>query len=180
MYNEEEAARPYARALVQAAQNLGCMARVREDMEALSAQWVGSEVFREWAKRFHSMPRAKHREVVAALWGQSICPPVRVLLEALSEHGLMAVVPQVVRCFRRLADVAEGRRDVVLSFAAEPSAQTLSTLTAKAKAAYGEQTRITVEVRPELGAGVMIRAGHTQFDGTLSGRLRRLSRAFGR
>ena len=46
MYNEEEAARPYARALVQAAQNLGCMARVREDMEALSAQWVGSEVFR--------------------------------------------------------------------------------------------------------------------------------------
>ena len=177
MYNEEEAARPYARALVQAAQNLGCMARVREDMEALSAQWVGSEVFREWAKRFHSMPRAKHREVVAALWGQSVCPPVRVLL---SEHGLMAVVPQVVRCFRRLADVAEGRRDVVLSFAAEPSAQTLSTLTAKAKAAYGEQTRITVEVRPELGAGVMIRAGHTQFDGTLSGRLRRLSRAFGR
>lgn len=180
MYNEEEAARPYARALVQAAQAQGVLARVREDMDALEAQWEGSEVFRDWARRFHSMPRAAHRAGVEALWGESMSGPVKVLLQALSEHGLMAAVPQVVRIFRRLADAAEGRRDVSIAFAAEPSKQTVAALTEKAVAAYGEKTRISVSVRPELGAGMLIRAGHTQIDGSLAGRLRRLARAFGR
>ena len=93
MQNDEEAARPYARALAQAAQDLGLMARVRADMEALEAQWEGSEPLRRWARGFHSMPRAQHRATVDALWGDTMAPPTRKLLEALSVHGLLAAIP---------------------------------------------------------------------------------------
>lgn len=178
MVNEEEAVRPYARALVQAARDLGCLGRVREDMEALAAQWEGSKPFRDWARAFHSLPRAKHRAQVDALWGETMAPPTLALLEALSANGLMGAVPSLVKSFRRFADKAEGRLDVALVFAAPPSPTTEAGLREKALAAYGPKTRITVETDPRLGAGLVVRAGHTQIDGSLAGRLRRLRQAF--
>lgn len=180
MYNEEEAARPYARALAQAARDLGLVARVRGDMEALEAQWQGSPELREWCRAFHSAPRAEHRAFVGEVWGDTLCPPVRTLLEALSENGLLATLPQVARVFRRMADRAEGRVDVTLVFAAEPSPATRAALEAKARKAYGPGAEIRVEVEPRLGAGLVVRAGHLQMDGSLAGRLRRLSQAFAR
>ncbi len=180
MYNEEDAARPYARALAQAAADLGQMARVRGDMEALDAQWQGSPELRDWCRAFHSAPRAAHRAFVGEVWGDTLSPPVRTLLEALSENGLMAALPQVIRLFRRMADRAEGRVAVTLVFAAEPSPDTLAALTAKARAAYGPTAEIRRETDPCLGAGLIVRAGHLQIDGSLAGRLRRLRQAFAR
>ncbi len=180
MYNEEEAARPYARALVQAAADLGLMARVRGDMETLDVQWQGSPELRDWCHAFHSVPRAAHRAFVREVWGESLCPPVRTLLEALSEGGLLAALPQVIRVFRRLADRAEGRVAVTFVFAVAPSQSTLETLTDKARASYGPTTEIRTEVDPRLGAGLVVRAGHLQIDGSLAGRLRRLRQAFAR
>lgn len=177
MYNEEEAARPYARALVHAAMALKAMAQIREDVASLQAQWEGSEPLRDWAKRHRSLPRAQHRALIASIWGESLSHPVLALLEALSEHGRLALIPQVICCFRRLADAAEHRLCVSLDFAAEPSPDTLARLTERARQAYGPQTQVQHRVRPELGAGLIIRAGHTQFDGSLAGRLRRLTRA---
>ncbi len=178
MYNDEEAARPYARALVQAAQDLGCLDRVREDMEALAAQWKGSEALRDWARGFHSMPRAAHRETIDALWGDTMAPPTVALLEALSLGGLMPAIPAVIRAFRRFADKAEGRVDVSLVFAAPPSEATEASLRKRILEAYGERTRLNVSTDPSLGAGLIVRAGHTQIDGSLAGRLRRLRQAF--
>lgn len=180
MYNEEETVRPYVRALVQAAQTLGVLGRVREDMDALATQWEGSEVFRDWAHTFHSMPRSKHRQEIDALWGDTLAEPTRLLLEALSENGLMATVPQAVRLFRRMADRAEGRVRVAIEFAVPPEPTVSDALAAEAREAYGEKTEVTFAVNPKLGAGIRIRAGHTQIDGSLTGRLKRLSKAFKR
>lgn len=178
MVNEEEAVRPYARALVQAAADMDCLGRVREDMDALEAQWEGSKTFRDWAHAFHSLPRAEHRKQIDAIWGETMAPPTLVLLEALSVNGLMGTVPNVIKSFRRFADKAEGRLDVALVFAAPPTPATEAGLREKALAAYGAKTRVTVTVDPRLGAGLVVRAGHTQIDGSLAGRLRRLRQAF--
>lgn len=178
MVNEEEAVRPYARALVQAATDMGCLERVREDMDALEVQWEGSKTFRDWAHAFHSLPRAEHRKQIDAIWGETMAPPTLVLLEALSVNGLMGTVPNVIKSFRRFADKAEGRLDVALVFAAPPTPATEAGLREKALAAYGTKTRVTVTVDPRLGAGLVVRAGHTQIDGSLAGRLRRLRQAF--
>ncbi len=178
MYNEEEAARPYSRALVHAAMTLDAMARVRGDMETLDAQWRECEALREWCTAFHSVPRAEHQAFVDEVWGETLSQPVRILLVSLSEAGLLAALPQVIRVFRRLADRAEGRKDVTFVFAVEPAPKTLEALTAKALAAYGPQTKVQVQVDARLAAGVIIRAGNTQVDGSLAGRLRRLRTAF--
>ena len=162
MVNEEEAVRPYARALVQAAADMGCLGRVREDMDALEAQWEGSKTFRDWAHAFHSLPRAEHRKQIDAIWGETMAPPTLVLLEALSVNGLMGTVPNVIKSFRRFADKAEGRLDVALVFAAPPTPATEAGLREKALAAYGAKTRVSVMVDP----------------GSLAGRLRRLRQAF--
>ena len=180
MYNEEEAARPYARALAQAAMDLGTMARVRGDIEALDAQWQGCEELRAWCTTFHSAPRAAHRAFVGEVWGDTLCGPVRLLLETLSEHGLLAALPQVIRVFRRLADIAEQRKDVELVFAAPPSEATLALLSEKARTAYGPDVTIRTTVNPALGAGLILRAGHMQIDASLAGRLRRLRQTFSR
>ena len=178
MANDEEAIRPYARALAQAAMDLGEMPRVRADMDALEAQWEGSDVFRRWARGFHSMPRAAHRALIDAVWGGTMAAPTLKLLEALSMHGLMAAVPAMVKAFRRFADKAEGRIDVDIVFAVPPKPETEASLRDRAIEAYGPNTRVSVRVDAALGAGLVVRAGHTQFDGSLKGRLRRLRHAF--
>ena len=178
MYYDEAVIRPYARALVLAAQNLGMLARVRGDMEALQNQWEGSEELRDWCTTQRSLPKAAHAEAVKALWDDTMAPPTMILLEALSTAGLLSAIPQVIQVFRRFADLAEGRVDVEFVFATTPSETLLKTLTQRAIAAYGEQTQITVRTDADLGGGLIIRAGNTQIDASLKGRLARLRQLF--
>lgn len=180
MYYDEAVIRPYARALVLAAQKLGILARVRGDMEALHDQWDGSEELRTWCTTLRSLPKAAHAETVNAIWGDSMTRPVCLLLEALSAAGLLGAIPNVIRVFRRFADRAEGRISVEFVFAVPPSDTLLATLTQRAKAAYGEQTQIRVHTDPGLGAGLIVRAGNTQIDATLKRRLTRLRQSFAR
>lgn len=178
MYNEEEAARPYARALVQAACDLGCLERIKADITALEAQWTGCAELRDWAMTPLSMSRQAHRDSVTLLWGDTFAPATITLLQALALNGLLAAIPQVVSSFRRLAALAETQTEVEITFATEPAADTLESLTERARARYGGQTVVSHRVDPSLGAGLVIRAGYTQIDGSLAGRLRRLRRAF--
>ncbi len=178
MYNDEEAARPYARALVQAAQETGQLERVRGDIEALADQWEGSQEFRDWATAFHSMSREQHKAAIDALWGDTMSPPVKVLLETLSINGGLAAIPHVIRCFHRFANALEGRIEVTFVFADTPRPETVASLTERALAAYGPHTQIQTKISPALGAGLVVRAGNLQIDGSLAGRLRRLRYAF--
>lgn len=178
MYYDEAVIRPYARALVLAAQKLGILARVRGDMEALQEQWDGSEVLRDWCTTARSLPKAAHAEAIKALWGDTMTQPTCVLLEALSTAGLLAAIPQTIRVFRRFADRLEARVSVEFVFATTPSNALLTTLKQRAIAAYGEQTQITVRTDATLGAGMVIRAGNTQIDASLKGRLARLRQLF--
>ncbi|MBQ9693468.1 MAG: F0F1 ATP synthase subunit delta [Kiritimatiellae bacterium] len=178
MYYDEAVIRPYARALVLAAQNLGILARVRGDMEALQDQWEGSKELRDWCNTARSLPKAAHAEIVHALWGDTMARPTMVLLEALSTAGLLSAIPQVICVFRRFADRTEGRVTVEFVFAVAPSKALLMSLSERAIAAYGEQTQIRVRTDADLGAGFIIRAGNTQIDASLKGRLARLRQLF--
>ncbi len=178
MYNEEDIARPYARALVAAAIEGQCMSTVREDMAALQLQWEHCEALRDWCQMYHSLPREKHCAMVRELWGDTFSKPVLVLLEALAIHGLLATIPLVIRLFKRFANMREGRVHVTLTFAVEPSPTMLNTLTARARDAYGNATTTEIVIDPTIGAGCIIRAGDKQIDGSLTGRLRRLRKTF--
>lgn len=180
MYYDEAVIRPYVRALVLSAQKLGILARVRGDMEALHAQWEGSDLLRTWCTTVRSLPKVAHIAAIDTLWGDTMAHPTRVLLEALSTAGLLAAIPQTVRLFRRFADRAEGRVAVEFLFAVTPSDALLEDLKHRAREAYGEQTEFSVSVNEALGAGLVIRAGNTQIDASLKGRLKRLQQAFDR
>ena len=178
MYCDEAIIRPYARALVLAAQKSGMLARVRGDMEALAAQWEGSEELRTWCTTARSLPKAAHAALVGDLWGETMAHPTCVLLEALSAANLLGAIPTVIRVFRRFADLTEGRVTVTFVFAAIPSETLLASLRKRAIEAYGEQTEIAIQLDASLGAGLIVRAGNTQIDASLKGRLARLRQTF--
>lgn len=178
MYCDEAIIRPYARALVLAAQKQGQLARVRGDIEALNAQWEGSEELRTWCNTARSLPKATHAEIVRSLWGDSMTHATCVLLEALSVAGLLSALPNVIRVFRRFADTVEQRVDIEFVFATKPSAALLQSLQKRAIEAYGEKTQFDVRIDETLGAGLIIRAGNTQIDASLKGRLARLKQTF--
>ena len=178
MYCDEAIIRPYARALVLAAQKSGILARVRGDMEALAAQWEGSEELRTWCTTARSLPKAAHAALVSDLWGETMAHPTCVLLEALSAANLLGAIPTVIRVFRRFADLTEGRVTVTFVFAAIPSETLLASVRKRAIEAYGEQTEIAIQLDASLGAGLIVRAGNTQIDASLKGRLARLRQTF--
>jgi ATP synthase F1 delta subunit len=178
MYNEEEVARPYARALAQSAASLKLADRVRGDIEALEAQWEQSPELREWANTYHSWPKHEHEAFVESLWGDTFSHPVRVVLASMSEHQLLGAIPHLIAIFRRLMDAVEGRVNVRFVFAQKPTPETEALLRQKAIKAYGPKTAIEVVLDATLGAGLIVRAEYTQMDGSLAGRLRRLKQAF--
>lgn len=178
MYNEEEVARPYARALAQSAATLKLADRVRGDIEALEAQWEQSSELREWCQTYHSWPKHKHEAFVESLWADTFSRPLRIVLASMSEHQLLGAIPHLIAIFRRLMDALEERVKVRFVFAQTPTPETEALLRQKAITAYGPKTVIDVSVDPTLGAGLIVRAGYTQMDGSLAGRLRRLKQAF--
>ncbi len=178
MYNEEEVARPYARALVAIAMDEGTMDVIREDIAALEYQWETCAELREWCHTYQSLPREAHRKVVRDLWGDTFSEAIMVMLETLSVHGQLSAIPFVISTFKRLANKREGRVDVTLTFAITPEETTVAALKAKVLAAYGEKTQVAMVVDPAIGAGCIVRAGDKQIDGSLAGRLRRLRNAF--
>ena len=88
---------------------------------------------------------------------------------------------RLIERLKRTAAAVKKIRAALSSFASQEEERARfddAALRARAVEAYGPNTRVAVATDARLGAGLVVRAGHTQFDGSLKGRLRRLRHAF--
>ncbi|MBB3329831.1 F-type H+-transporting ATPase subunit delta [Halomonas campaniensis] len=168
-------ARPYAKAAFE-------YARDHKALDAWS-EWlgkVGMVVASQDVQKLLSSPKLDDERKVALVLevaDASVDDAARRFLDTLSDKGRLAALPAIAEQFERLRAEHDKRVDVTVVSAFELDDKQQQKLAGALKKRLNREISITTQVDPTLLGGVILRAGDTVIDGSVRGRLNRLSEA---
>ena len=168
-------ARPYAKAAFE-------YARDQQALESWS-DWLtqlGQVVAVRDAQKLLSSPQLSGErkvELIIELADIKIDEAAGRFLAALGDQGRLDALPQVALQFEHLRAEHEKRIEVSVVSAYELDDKQQNKLAGALKKRLNREISITTQVDPKLIGGVILRAGDTVIDGSLRGRLNRLSEA---
>lgn len=116
-------------------------------------------------------------ELVIELADIEVDEAVQRFLETLGQKGRLATLTAIAEQFERLRADFEKRIEVVVISAYDVDEQQQQQLAGALKKRLNREISITTQVDTKLLGGVILRAGDTVIDGSVRGRLNRLSEA---
>ena len=163
-------ARPYARALLEAA---GSDApRVADELDAFVA--VRTEAPVEWEQLVSPGVPATARKATLDRFLADAHQLVRNVLKVLVDNGRLEQSPDVAAAFRELVKQQQSQLDVHVTSAVELSGELRTKLEQRLSSSTGQQVRLHASVDPEIIGGLVVRHGDTLVDTSLKGRLEQL------
>ncbi|MCE8035246.1 F0F1 ATP synthase subunit delta [Billgrantia tianxiuensis] len=168
-------ARPYARAAFE-------FARDHQALESWS-DWLGKlgavVAVRDVQKLLASPSLTTERkvELIVELAEVELDEASRRFLDTLGESGRLATLSAIAEHFEQLRAEHEKRIEVVVVSAYELDDKQQNKLAGALKKRLNREISITTQVDPKLIGGAILRAGDTVIDGSVRGRLNRLSEA---
>jgi len=96
-------------------------------------------------------------------------------IKLLAENGRVKLLPEIAALYEHYRAEAEGSIEAEVISATETSDDQLAKIAAALKTRLGKEVRVTSKIDPTLIGGAVIRAGDMVIDGSLSGRLNKLS-----
>jgi F-type H+-transporting ATPase subunit delta len=166
------AARMYARALFEAAQEVGRLAEVHQELADFVHTMVEVPELGALVRDPQLDSRAKSEALEQVLAGAE--DTVRNFVRLVVEKGRAAQLEEIEREFERLVARAEGRLDVELTTAFELSDAEATEIVHQIERASGRSVEATRTVDPELIGGLVLQAGSLRVDASVRGRLQRL------
>ncbi len=177
----ETAARPYAKAFFELAQEAGSLDAWQQGLDAAAAIAADADM-----RSFLDSPDALPREIgevflsVLEKAGASDDADFTNAIRLLAENSRLAAMPAVAAQFALLKQEAEGSIEVrVVSAQALSDEQQAQIADSMAKR-LGKQVSLSAEVDESLIAGAIITAGDLVIDGSASGRIEKLVNAVNR
>ena len=98
-------------------------------------------------------------------------------IKLLAENDRLKLLPEVTALYEHYRAEAEGTIEAEVISASEVSEAQLAKITASLKNRLGKEVRLTSKIDSSLIGGAIIRAGDLVIDGSVSGRLEKLSTA---
>jgi len=166
-------ARPYARAAFALAGEGKDLAGWSERL-ALLAQVAADERVAA-ALTSPRLTRDQRAELLIAICDQQLDDATRNLVRLLAENGRIGLLADIAAQFESLRAEAEGRVDAYVVSATSLSKDQQQRIAAGLKKRLEREIRLHCEVDESLVGGAVIRAGDLVIDGSLRGRLQRLS-----
>lgn len=96
-------------------------------------------------------------------------------IQLLAENDRIQLLPEIAALYEHYRAEAEGSIEAEVISANETSDAQLAKIAAALKTRLGKEVRITSKIDPTLIGGAIIRAGDMVIDGSVSGRLTKLS-----
>lgn len=96
-------------------------------------------------------------------------------VKLLAENDRIKLLPEIAALYEHYRAEAEGTIEAEVISASETSDVQLAKIAAALKTRLGKEVRITSKIDPSLIGGAIIRAGDMVIDGSVSGRLTKLS-----
>lgn len=172
------AARPYARAVFEMAQEAGKLGEWSKQLAAMAAV-----VAAEGSASLLAHPRlskAQKVDVFAEVAGDALFAEGRNLLAALAENDRFNLLPEIANLFEGLKAEAEGTVEAEITSAQELTADQQQTIAAALQKRLGREVKLVTKVDPLLMAGAVIRAGDLVIDGSIQSRLKEMKAALAR
>ncbi len=178
MADFETAARPYAKAMFELAQDEGKLDQWQEKISLAAAIAVDSEM-----KSFLEQPDVLPRELgelflsVVAGAGLDSDGDFDNAIRLLAENSRLAALPAIADLFAILKQEAQGEIEVRVRSALELSADQQKKIAKSMAKRLGKKVSISAEIDDSLIAGAVITAGDLVIDGSASGRIEKLTLA---
>lgn len=175
MAEKATTARPYARAAFDFALGHGRLSQF-SDLLAAGAAVVADER----VARLIGNPRVTEDDLVgliAEAAGEAADVHGRNFLKILAHNDRLAMLPEIAVQFETLRAEVENVVDVELVAAMQVEPAQQDRLVQALRRRFGREVRVHTRIDPSLIGGAVVRAGDLVIDGSLKGRLGRLSSA---
>ncbi len=169
------AARPYARAAFEVASTNNVV-----------EQWTGMLIFCAAIAHYPTMkavldnPRLSWQQA-ADLFHQVCAEQLdqrgKNFIKVLAEKNRLALLPEIATLFQRYRAQAQGTVDAELISAQEINEDQINAITNSLSRRLGKKVSLTTRIDKALIGGAIVRAGDIVIDGSLRGRLEKLSTA---
>ncbi len=172
-------ARPYARAAFEAALAEGeeALPRFSHELALLTGCMEVPELRAELLS-----PRrvaAEKAAMIQTLLGEELSQAGRNFVSLLTEQGRLVLLPEIQRQYEQLRARHEKVLKVEVVCAREIGTSEMEKLTERLTRRFDSRVELTTRIDPDLIGGAVIRAGDTVIDGSVRGRLIRLSESLG-
>lgn len=168
-------ARPYAKAAFEHARDHDAL-----DSWSQALGYLGAAVADNDVRRLLGSPKIENEKKVALLvelFPEQQSDALTRFLDALADQGRLAALPSIAAQFEHLRAEHEQRIEVMVTSAYALTAEEQTKLANALKKRLNREISITTQVDKSLIGGVILRAGDTVIDGSVRGRLNRLSEA---
>lgn len=166
-------ARPYARAVFESAQE---SEELSSWSDALS--FMGSVVSNDEVGQLLSNPRmAKQAGANAfiSLCDGKLDAKAENLVKMLAENDRLSLLPEISILFKELKDEAEGSVEALVASAKKLTKAEEEAISKALKKRLGRDVKLNVSVDESLLGGAIIHAGDLVIDGSLQGRLKKMT-----
>lgn len=166
-------ARPYAEAVFRLAQGENDLAGWSARLQSLALIAADAQVARLIADPAVAVERVAGLviEVAGADLGERGANFVKVL----AENDRLSLLPEIAAQFETLKANAEGTLEATITSAQALTQAQIDDLVAGLKAKFNREVNVQVAVDPELIGGAVITIGDQVIDGSVKGRLQRMS-----
>ncbi len=174
MLNRTTLARPYARAAFQVASKASGSATWSNNLALAAAVVSSSDVH-----QLIGDPRVGREQVLALFAGvgeDRFDASFNNFLQVLATYDRLELLPEIAAQFEHLRREAEQRIRVEVSSAMAMNDDEAAALKERLKIRYAREVDLEIKVDESLIGGAVIRAGDQVIDGSVRGRLEKLSR----
>ena len=178
MSDFETAARPYARALFELANESNALGEWSEAMQAASA--IASDNEMQTLFKLPAMLASEKAEVFLSVYSGvrgDATGEFKSLVNLLAENGRLEAIASISEIYETLKQEAEGKIEVQVTSAQELTDSQRAEISESLAKRLGKQVSLTTSIDESLIAGAIIHAGDLVIDGSARGRIDKLSTA---
>jgi F-type H+-transporting ATPase subunit delta len=168
-----KAAQSYTRALFEAAQDRGVLARVQKDLELIATVLSQAPEI----TRFITSPVVKEnelQEILSTGFRPSLCDISWNLLQLLFENKRLGLLPLIPVLFQKLYNEDQGIVEASIESAVPISDSLRTDLKNALEKKTGKKIRMHCETNSKLVAGFRISIGEQRIDCSIAGQLERM------
>ena len=166
-------ARPYAKAAFAYASEQGALDTWSNALQMLTAT-VQDEAFSAYISRPELTPAEKVKAFVHVLGADLSNPAIENFLSLLAENDRLALLPEISAEYELLKAQNTNTLEVLIESAQALSAVQEQLLIDRLEKRFNAAVQVTVEVKPELLGGVVIRAGDQVIDDSALNKLEKM------
>ena len=166
-------ARPYAEAVFRMAQGENDLAGWSSRVQSLAMIVSDAQLARLIADP--AVPADRVAGLIIEVAGADLGERGANFVKVLAENDRLSVLPEIATQFETLKASAEGLLEATITSAQELSQTQIDDLVAGLKAKFNRAVNVQVVVDPELIGGAVIAIGDQVIDGSVKGRLQRMS-----